>query len=299
MTGFRRFVGIDWSGAAGEAQHGIQVAEIEMGWAAPRLIRPRSGGPWSRRAVMELILAAGKAPTLFGIDFAFSIPWDETDDLFRLTGLKDARGLWELVDDRCRDAPHLYAGPIWSAADSPFRPYIFHHGSQHRGARYSRTRKRQVDLLAGDAISIYHMVGPQVGAGSFAGMRMLHGLAQAAGSGVAIWPFQPIDRAAHAVVEIYPSLFYRQAGMRRPRKADLLASKFAALETALAFHGAAGIGDPDDCRSVDQADALISAAALRGIASNGCSLFRLEGLQSDPREGWILGVPSGQAAAAD
>jgi hypothetical protein len=298
MTGFRRFVGIDWSGAAGEAQHGIQVAEIEIGWAAPRLLRPHTGGRWSRNAVMQLILAGGKTPTLFGIDFAFSIPWDETDDLFKLTGLDDVRSLWKLVDDRCRDVPHLYAGPIWLAADSPFRPYIFHHASGHRGPRYSRERKRQVDLMAGDAISIYHMVGPQVGAGSFAGMRMLHAIAKAAGSGVAIWPFQPIDHSAHAVVEIYPSLFYRQAGVHRPRKADLLTSKFAALETALAFHGAAGVCDSNDCRSVDQADALISAAALRGIASND-NPFPLEGLQSDPREGWILGVPSGQAAAAD
>lgn len=296
MNRFRRFVGIDWSGASGDALHGIQVAEIETGWSSPRLVRPLGGRSWSRRAVMEYILNAGDKPTLFGIDFAFSIPWNDSEDLFSLNSLTDARSLWELVDVQCRHASDFYAGPIWLATDSPFRPYIYHHASGHRGERYSRERKRQVDRLAGDAISVYHMVGPQVGAGSFAGMRMLHAMSEAAGRArvraVAIWPFEPIEQAAHAVVEIYPSLFYRQAGVRRPRRNELRTARFDSLARALGFYGFSHEADLCDCRSVDQADALISAAALSGIASSDGGPFSLEKLKSDPREGWIFGLPA-------
>jgi hypothetical protein len=293
MNKFQRFVGIDWSGASGARQAGIQVAEIELGWLAPRLVAAPGGGNWSRTAVMNYLLQADERPTLFGIDCAFSVPWGDAEDLFGSNGLSDVKQLWALVDAVCSGAPGFYAGPIWSTDQSPFRPYIYHPASG-RGDRYRRDRLRYVEQRAGGAISVYHMVGPQVGAGSFAGMRMLHAISKAAGRAVAIWPFDSIERARHVVAEIYPSFFYRKAGARRPRQADLRASNCGALDRALAFYDIGYDLGRSGCSSVDQSDALISAAALRTIACRG-GLFPPEALRSDPREGWIFGIPPAQS----
>jgi hypothetical protein len=290
MISFRRFVGIDWSGAKGPTHSGIQVAEIAVDAASPRLICPPNGSKWSRHGVMEYIVQLSDQPTLVGIDFAFSVPWGGSNELFEQPRMTDARALWALIDRLCDEAPHLYAGPVWTAADSPFRPYIFHHRTKHRGGRYDRLNLREVDKREGNAISVYHMVGPQVGAGSFAGMRMLHQITKAHGDNVAIWPFDVVDESKTAVVEIYPSFFYRRAGARRPSTGDLAKSNHGEIDRTLSYYGAKRSAETDGCRSVDQADALISAAALRRLA-NGYAFESPESRNFDLREGWIFGVP--------
>ena len=235
---FRRFVGVDWSGAKQARQSGIQVAEIEIGETSPRLIPPPADGKWSRSDVMDYIAELRDKPTLVGIDFAFSIPW--ANGILRARhGVTDARSLWALIDRICHAAPHLYAGPVWCATDSPFRPYIFHHQSGHRGALYNRKNLREVDRREGNAISIYHMVGPQVGAGSFAGMRMLHQLTASHGDRVSIWPFDIVDSSKTTIVEIYPSFFYRKARATRPTRADLAATSHEGINAVLRHFGAA------------------------------------------------------------
>lgn len=286
---FTRFVGIDWSGAKGAGQRGIQVAEIKVGESSPHLVAAPSGRNWSRRDILDHILDLDEEPTLVGIDFAFSIPWDTSTQLFGLDVVNDVRTLWARIDGLCQTSPHLYAGPVWLAADSPFRPYIFHHQSGHRGDLYDRKILREADRCEGNAISVYHMVGPQVGAGSFAGMRMLHQLTERSGPGVSIWPFDAVDGSKTTVVEIYPSFFYRLAGAARPRTRDLARGKYEALDSALSHYNAKRTAGSR--LSVDQADALISAAALRQLA-NGPAAF--EGPNSgnwDVREGWIFGLP--------
>lgn len=295
MRGFRRFVGIDWSGARGRRQAGIQVALAEAGNRDCRLVEPAGGGNWSRSDILDYIVGLDDRPTLVGIDFAFSVPWD--DDLVRRNRIGDARALWALVERLCEGTDDLYAGPVWTATDSPFRPYIFHHQSGHTGRSYRRNNLRGVDGLEGKAISIYHMTGTQVGAGSFAGMRMLHRLATRHGDSVAIWPFDAADGTKTTIVEVYPSFFYRKAGVRRPARADLLASNYEVLDEALRCYGARrprGLA----CRSVDQADALVAAAALRQL-SDRAAFADPASTGFDPREGWIFGVPARQAAAAD
>jgi hypothetical protein len=285
MTGFGRFVAIDWSGAKGARHAGIQIAEIEVGSAECRLVAPTSGGRWSRPEVIDYIVKLNDKPTLVGIDFAFSIPWD--NDLVGPRQIGDVRALWAFVDGLCDQTPHLYAGPVWTGEQSPFRPYILH--TKHRGERYRRNYRRKVDDVEGKAISIYHMIGAQVGAGSFSGMRMLHKIATCHGKSIAIWPFDAIEEAKTTVVEIYPSFFYRKAGVERPRRLDLLASNYDALDRALSFYdGRRQCGIV--CRSVDQADALVAAAALRKLADSAAFMYpECEGF--DRREGWIFGVP--------
>ena len=288
MNRFKRFVGIDWSGAMGAAQSGIQVAELEADSRSPLLKCPPYGRKWSRSDVMEYIGQLNDRPTLVGIDFAFSVPWGRSDEfLFRLN---DVRALWALIDSLCDGTPHLYAGPVWTATDSPFRPYIFHYQTRHRGERYDRKNRREVETLEGNAISVYHMAGPQVGASSFSGMRMLHQMTKSHGEAIAIWPFDKIDGTKTAVVEIYPSFFYRKASARRPTSKDLNDFNYAEIDKTLNHYGASRVADFDGCRSVDQVDALIAAAALRELTRS--FVFEIPAGQNfDLREGWIFGFP--------
>ncbi len=286
MTGFERFVAIDWSGAQGPRHASIQIAEIEGGSSECRLVAPTTGGRWSRPEVIDYIVKLDDKPTLVGIDFAFSVPWD--NELLGPRQIDDVRALWAFVDRLCEQTAHLYAGPVWTKEQSPFRPYILH--TKYRGEHYRRSYRRKVDDVEGKAISIYHMIGAQVGAGSFSGMRLLHKIATDYGKSIAIWPFDAIGEAKTAVVEIYPSFFYRKANVERPRRLDLRASNYDALDEALSFYGGRRRCDIV-CRSVDQADALVSAAALRKLANSAAFVYpECEGF--DRREGWIFGVPA-------
>jgi hypothetical protein len=292
MKTFRRLVGIDWSGAKGATQSGIQIAEIEANSIFPRLIRPPNGRKWSRSGVLEYIAGLLDEPTLVGIDFAFSVPWSTDGAVISAWDVSNVRSLWALVESICDGTPNLYAGPVWTAPDSPFRPYIFHHQTKHKGERYYRSNRRQVENLEGNAISVYHMAGPQVGAGSFSGMRMLHQITKSHREAVAIWPFDIVDGTRTAVVEIYPSFFYRKAGARRPTGKDLIESNYAEIDKTLNYYGATRTANFGVCRSVDQADALISAAALRKLANKLAFNFQ-PSPNFDLREGWIFGLPLG------
>jgi hypothetical protein len=286
MNQFGRFVGIDWSGAKGASHRGIQVAEIESNSCCPRLRAAPNGRRWSRSDIIEYIGKLQDKPTLVGIDFAFSVPWDKGSKFAR--ELSDAKALWSLVDSICVGTPHLYAGPVWTAEDSPFRPFIFHYETGHKGERYDRKNRRVVERREGNAISVYHMAGPQVGASSFSGMRTLHHLTKSYGETVAIWPFDKVDCTKTTVVEIYPSFFYRKAGAKRPSSNDLQASNYAEIDRALKYYRAER-GIEDVYRSVDQVDAVIAAAALKRLADEA-SFEIPASVDLDLREGWIFGV---------
>ena len=94
-------------------------------------------------------------------------------------------------------------------------------------------------------------------------MRMLHYLAQ---TDARIWPFMPDRTAAGLRAEIFPSYYFAQAGIRPVKGAQ---AQSDALTAALAYFGSECVSDdfialgPDN----DDADALVSAAALRAGAS--------------------------------
>ncbi len=291
---FERFVGIDWSGAKGETQPGIKVAEFKED-EVPRLVCPDEGANWSRRKVLEYIATLDDQPTLIGIDFAFSVPWPTADGPLPVArkGLESVGDLWGLVEDICDDQhDDLFAGSIWLLDSSPFRPLIYHYQTNHKGHLYQRDRFRATEQAASQRpISVYHMAGAQVGAGSFAGMRMLHALARREKrQDIAIWPFEQIDNKRHVIVEVYPSLFYRQAGSRRPRKKDPDRAHFDKIAKTLAYFGISD-GARVCGRSVDAADAVVTAVALAFFARKGQSFIvpHVHAINVE-REGWIFGL---------
>ena len=75
MHEFDCFVGIDWSGAKGIAQKGIQAAIASPGRQAPVLQAPAHGHRWSRSKIADWIgeLVTRKR-ALIGLDFAFGFP---------------------------------------------------------------------------------------------------------------------------------------------------------------------------------------------------------------------------------
>ena len=114
-------------------------------------------------------------------------------------------------------------------------------------------------------------------------MRMLHYLAQ---TDARIWPFMPDRTGARlTVAEIFPSYYFAQAGIRPVKGAQ---AQSDALTAALAYFGSEGVSDdfialgPDN----DDADALVSAAALRAGASQIADSLPASALT----EGWIFGV---------
>jgi hypothetical protein len=295
---FDRFVGIDWSGAEGEHQSGIRVAQISRDAKYLKLVQPGSSRNWSRRGVLDFINSLTDRRTLVGLDFAFSLPWTVGSGCLPafFDELRKARDLWAFVDDVCKVEPFFYAGPIWLSESSPFCPFIkfWSRERQYEGTLFKGGLLRKTEMAAREVglqpKSVYRMTGPQVGAGSFAGMRVLHAVAKAKNVDIAIWPFDAIENAKVVIAEIYPAVFYQKAGQVRPTKRQFKTGAHAEIATDVLdfFEVRYEGGIP---ASIDAIDALISTAAI-------CSLSQRTGLFSAPddsaislKEGWIFGVP--------
>ena len=296
---FRGFIGIDWSGARGPRQPGIQLAMARPGGAAPLTLDPADHRHWGREAVLDrlLVLAggAGDGPLLVGIDFAFAHPFVDEDDYY--PGLVDAPrtpvALWARVEAECTNDPHLYGGAMFAApglADYYLSP------RNHAAPRY-RSRRRLTEQAARAAARAPSPTFKAIGAdnvatGSMAGMRLIQALRAALGPRLAVWPFDVVDPCrtaglAMVLVEIFPSYYFHLAGFNPAKNA---AADPAFMSAALAAYGSAGVADDFMPRGgdADEADALISAAALRHFAGQPES-WKVPSAAAS--EGWILGVP--------
>ena len=105
------YVGIDWSGAKGPRQQGIQIACALPGNAAPHRINCSDHDKWGRDAVFAWLLGIAEgsvrlsgtaektAPVIAGIDFAFAHPFVDKrayyPDLASLDQPRDAPQLWQ------------------------------------------------------------------------------------------------------------------------------------------------------------------------------------------------------------
>jgi hypothetical protein len=300
LKAFDRFIGIDWSGAAGEHQAGIQVAQIDSDTKRLRLVQPPGGSRWSRTNVLDFITAATDGQTLVGVDFAFSLPWNRDLECLPacLSGLAGARQLWGFIDDFCGDIPFLHAGPIWQSRESPFRPFIkfWSHANHYQGDLFDGGQLRKTEIAAQASglrpKSVYRLAGHQVGAGSFAGMRLLNRIARTHSTDIAIWPFDEIETANVVIAEIYPAAFYRLADRSRPTPRQVKSGAHAGISTdALKFFNARyGEKIPD---SIDAIDALISAAAMMRLAQSSALLASFDDPDISGNEGWIFGVRPG------
>jgi hypothetical protein len=297
MRAFHRFVGIDWSGAEGRTQRGIRVAEFDPREGGPRIKPPPTENAWSRSDVLEY-LEALEEPTLVGMDFGFSLPWPHEGALFNSAPeIMEVTSLWKYIELLCCEEKHFYAGAIWKSDSSKFREYIHHHATGYRGILYNRLHLRQCERECElqsslRPISIYHMSGAQVGAGSFSGMRILNEIKRRDSVNIAIWPFDPISSQSVVIVEIYPSLFYVKKGFRRSFLNKRISDDqfFGYRDAVLRSYGAVAI-ESDRVRSVDSVDAMVSAAALAS-GSKELTNFDLPCNRKAlmQREGWIFGV---------
>ena len=289
---FRHFAAIDWSGAAGERHKGIALAICDLGGAAPRLVRP--GHRWSREDVLQWLVEQMPGDTLVGLDLGASLPfadcgaffpgWEETPP--------DAKALWALVDEICRDDPHLGAS---SFVDHPelsrfFRRHgrregdlFHHHEATHRRGRFRVTERAQA-AMGCKPYSNFNLVGAaQVGKSSLTGMRVLHRL----DGRVPVWPFDPFPSKGSMVIEIYTAIA-AMAGGRTPGRSKM--KTFSELGAALAAVGSptvVGEGPIDD----HSADALLTAAWLRATARRD-DLWHPAGLTRELActEGWTFGA---------
>ncbi len=281
MNLFAATVAIDWSGAKGRRHKGIAVAEAR-GDEAPRLVRPDH--IWSRADVLDWLLErAALEPTLFGFDFSFAPPFVERGAYLpgEAAVPNEARAFWAYVDDLAPDEDlgaasfleqvhrkHFYFG----IADGVKADFVFF---RQCDAALNATGGRKT-------ASAYDAIGAaQVAKASFSGMRLLHHL----DGRVAIWPMDPLQRGASAVVEIYTRIYIRNAGLpgnkiRTAAELDLALSALGSKPARLGH-------DPTD----HQSDALVTAAGMRAHLTHPRA-FAPAGLTDHiaRTEGWTFGV---------
>ncbi|PCD04412.1 hypothetical protein COC42_09105 [Sphingomonas spermidinifaciens] len=283
---FGHFVGIDWSGAAGERQRGIAVAICAQGKAVPTLVRP--GHVWSRMEVLDWLSSESPDDAIVGLDLGASLPFADMGAFFPgwVESPHDAHALWALIDGITADDPHL------SASSFVDHPEVARHLRRHGGRkgehfsgrgrlRLTEVRQREQGL---NPYSNLNLVGAaQVGKSSLTGMRVLHRLPPR----IAIWPFDTLPMAGPVVLEIYTSLAAVVAG--RP-KGRAKMRDHAALDAALTVLGSEptrGTGPIDDHKS----DAILTAAWLRRDAHRP-ELWTPRDMtpQIAATEGWTFGI---------
>lgn len=282
MTGFARFLGVDWSGARTGANQRIFVAEAVREGEQLRLVTVVRAAD---RSAVEAWLGGGhlerspawrdwKAPapprpeerTLVGLDFAFGFPAAFSVPRYGATWSWEQLLTW---------AGQLDSGDLEAGLDDQFR----------RGPSQAKMHKRQTELAA-ELVgvrpeSVLNLVGArQVGRGSIRGMAMLARLRESIG--VACWPFDAASTSAALVLgEVFPRLWLDVRGKEdapvRVKQLECWTRAGTAIEERAALACAAS------------PDALDAAAAARGLAEFAC----LPALPHSPqvrREGWIIGV---------
>ncbi|WP_118857725.1 hypothetical protein [Sphingomonas mesophila] len=278
---FTRTIAIDWSGAKGARHRGIAIAEAR-GVEAPRLVRP--GHVWSRSEVADwLVREAEREPTLFGFDFSFAPPIVERGEY--LPGEPDvprtAPEFWAYVE-RLSDDEDLGAASFLERAH---RRHFYFGAADGVKASFMHFRQcdQQLNRMGGrKTASAYDAIGAaQVAKASFAGMRLLHRIADR----VTVWPMAPLAPGRSAVVEIYTRIYLRNAGLRGTKL-----STRAELNAALAGLGSPpwrGRGALDDHKT----DALVTAAGMRAHLEHPRA-FDPDGLTDEiaAGEGWTFGI---------
>lgn len=285
---FERFIAVDWSGARKSGK--ICLAECWAGTSAPRLVQPPESRLWSRSAIIYWLEKEAKhveSKILLGLDFGFAFPYCDEGAYFpghpeSPAGIRD---LWATIDDMCLDSKDLYGGPFYKDPTARFGRYLCY--QNYRGDLF-KSRHRVTEIACAEQAttptSCFKFVGSeQVGSGSVAGMRFLHALAHNRYTGeFAVWPFDSNRSVRVTIVEIFPRLFYHLGASY---------SSPATLAKAVQHHGSDVPSTAHGKLTEDEADALVSAAALRSIAADR-AIWQPKAMNSCARdyEGWILGV---------
>ena len=259
MPNFKRYVGIDYSGAQTPTASlkGLRVYLAEGDAAPVEVLPPPSPRKyWTRRGIAEWLVEqlAENAPALVGIDHGFSFPLR----YFEVNGLvpdwpiflDDFQRHWPTDDD------HTYV-------DFVRRGTVGNGAARTGNARWRRLTEER----AGGAKSVFHFdVRGQVAKSTHAGIPWLRYLRQRHGERVHFWPFDGWDvpEGRSAIAEVYPALWSR--------------------------------GFAREGRTGDQHDAYSIAAWLsRADRDGNLATFLNPSMTSSERttaqvEGWILGV---------
>ena len=282
---FNNFIAVDWSGDKSKFQKGISVAQCPMGRYAPKIIKPEDRY-WSRSSLIKWLLKeVTEKKTLIGFDFSFAYPFYDCFSYF--PGIKDSPispyKLWKKIDNINNKLANFYGGGIWSE-----EPYSNYYNSPNLKGTLYKSRRRFTEIEAKNKIHspspTFNCVGPgAVGTGSLAGMRVLNFLKNE----INIWPFNTnILQKQSVVVEIFPTYYFRYAGIKPEKNIGYTMSK---INQALSHYDCNSlpkdiiIGGPDQ----DDADAIVSAAAMRYF-SNNRNCWNVPKVSQ--KEGWIFGV---------
>ena len=287
---FDGFIGIDWSGAQWPYK-GLKVAGCQPGESVPEVISPAEGKYWRREGLVSwLIEEANRRRILIGADFGFAYPYCDKNAYFPgyPESPKSALALWQTIDATCHGSPDFYAGPFYKDPVAPFSDYLCY--QTYRGSNFDNSRLRRTEeacrLVGTRPACVFKCVGAdQVGSGSAAGMRALHFLATNHTQILSIWPFDDLSEDRSALVEIFPRLFFilAQKDPRQWRNVDTLNAVLRHLRSKQLPEGTV-------ISSEDEADAIISVAALRGLSLNN-DVWCSHSLDEETRrcEGWIFG----------
>jgi hypothetical protein len=259
MLSFKRYIGIDYSGAETPTASlkGLRVYLADSAAPPVEVSPPPSARRyWTRRGIAEWLLEklAEDTPALIGIDHGFSFPlrYFEVHGLLPdwPTFLDDFQRYWPTDED------HTYVDFV--------RDGVHGNGAARMGnARWRRLTEERVR----GAKSVFHFdVQGQVAKSTHAGIPWLRIIRQRLGPRVHFWPFDGWDiPAGHsAIAEVYPALWSR--------------------------------GFAKEGRTGDQHDAFSVAAWLSRADRNGSLAGFLKPDLTAPEqavaqlEGWILGV---------
>ncbi len=288
---FEKYIGIDWSGASGPYLKKLQVAACDPGESLPKIVLPPRGKYWRRDDLIDWIIREAKhRRILVGADFAFAYPYCDESAYFpkHPASPESPQALWKKIDSICKGEPSFYAGPFYKDRGTPFSEYLCY--QTYRGAHFDSNRLRRTEqaceLVGTRPTSVFKCVGPdQVGSGSASGMRVLHFLAANHSRTISIWPFDSVSESKSTLVEIFPRLFFALAGKnsRQWRVDDI-------VNAVLRYFGSEPLTQGATTISEDEADAIVSAVALRTLSSR-MDVWYPQSLDEEIRrfEGWILG----------
>lgn len=298
MREWDHFLAVDWSGAKGERHRGIALAIAEREGGPPVLVEPPERG-WSRTEVLGLLRDELPANTLVGVDLGISLPFADCGAFFPGwdRSPSSARKLWALIEEICKDDPHLGAN---SFLEHPEARRYFRHSRDDEGdlfhlpgamTREGRFREAEIAQRRQKCrpVSNFNLVGAaQVGKSSLTGMRMLHALQ----GHLPIWPMDHIPErrsvtGGSMLVEIYTGLASKEAATLSGARTKLLT--YGDLNVALEALGCPPVrqyGEVDDHSS----DALLTAAWLRQAAGQE-RRWHPRALTAEIawREGWTFG----------
>lgn len=198
MSTFGRYVGIDYSGRGkpAYAYREIQVYVATEGNTPTKQRRPDKNANWSRESLAEWLLKilAEPAPTIVGIDHAFSLPIEflESHDI----------GNWdEFLIEFCKH---------WPTDKQEVKD--LREGNQFLG---KPSMTRLTDNRAPNAKNVFRFgFHGEVATSTHAGIPWLKYLRGRLGSRVHLWPFDGFDSPVgkSVVAEVYPRLFRRWYG---------------------------------------------------------------------------------------